>query len=231
MLKKLTWSCLKRVIGTNFEREYKKTKSLDVQSTLKNLLLHAHKNVPYYHNILTRAAVVKNGKVNLANFGQIPILTKETVRKLATELISKDYKKRRWFFNYSGGSTGEPVKFIQDRLFLKWTEATNKFYYKDIVGVDGTFAKKILLWSARRDIFGRDIEFKNVINNTLTNTIVLNSLDMTETDMRRFVRIINSYKPEIIRGYAGSLFELCRFLLVCVRWTSFGLHARRKTFS
>jgi phenylacetate-CoA ligase len=34
---------------------------------------------------------------------------------------------------------------------------------------------------------------------------------MTEQDIEQYIRTINSFKPELIRGYAGSLFELCRY--------------------
>jgi phenylacetate-CoA ligase len=34
---------------------------------------------------------------------------------------------------------------------------------------------------------------------------------MTESDMNRYLAIINSYKPDLIRGYAGSLYVLSRY--------------------
>ena len=214
MLKKLVWKLLVAAIPSmNFKKEYKEAVHPNIKVFLKNLLFHAYNNVPYYHHVLKKAGVVKNGKLRLANFGMIPILTKEIIRKRTGELISRDYGKRGWFYYASGGSTGEPVKLIQDRFFLKWVGATSKFYYKDIVGIDQTFARKILFWAATNDISGRINEFgKKTIKDILTNTVVLDSYTMTEADMRRFVRIVNSHKPEIIRGYAGSLYEFCRFV-------------------
>ena len=35
---------------------------------------------------------------------------------------------------------------------------------------------------------------------------------MTEQDLERYVNTINSTKPELIRGYASSLYELCRYV-------------------
>jgi len=212
MLKKLVWELFATISGTNFKKEYAEAVNLKSQAFLKNLLFHAYNNVPYYHDVLRKAGAVKDGKACLANFEKIPILTKEIIRRRTDELKSRDYKKRKWFYNTSGGSTGEPVKLIQDRLSTKWSMATNCYYYNDIIGIDELFAKKILLWGARRDIFGGGIELNKVIDNALTNTVFLDCLSMTETDMRYFVRIINSYRPEIIRGYASSLFELCKFV-------------------
>jgi len=70
-----------------------------------------------------------------------------------------------------------------------------------------------LIWSAPRDNLGLSLGLKaNTISNALTNTIFLEPFTMTEAGMKGFLRTINSYKPEIIRGYAGSLYELCRFV-------------------
>ena len=81
---------------------------------LETLLLHTHNNVPYYHQILSSCGVVKDNKVDLANFSRIPVLTKEIIRREGKNLYSSDYKKRKPYENTSGGSTGEPVRFIQD---------------------------------------------------------------------------------------------------------------------
>jgi len=207
MLRKLVWKLFATISGMNFRKEYEEAVNLKLQVSLKKLLFHAYNNVPYYHNVLVKAGAVKNGRVCLANFENIPILTKEIIRRRFEELRSRDYKKRKWFYNTSAGSTGEPIKVIQDRLSTKWSMATNHYYYKDMISVDELFAKKILLWGATRDILARSRR-----NNALTNSIFLDSLSMTETDMKHFIRIINSYRPVIIRGYAGSLFELCRFV-------------------
>ena len=34
---------------------------------------------------------------------------------------------------------------------------------------------------------------------------------MTEEDMESYIATVNSFKPDLIRGYAGSLHELCRY--------------------
>lgn len=68
----------------SFQREY-----------LEKLLLHAYKNVPYYHRTLGSRSVIKNSKVNLSKFSEIPILTKEIVRSHHKDLVSKDYTARR----------------------------------------------------------------------------------------------------------------------------------------
>jgi phenylacetate-CoA ligase len=215
VLKELAWESLATIAGSSYRKEYNTALPSNASVFLRNLLLHAYDNVPYYHRVLRKSGVIENGKLCLANFGRIPILTRKTIKEREGDLFSRDGEKRKWFYNTSSGSTGEPVRFIQDRLFLKWGRITSRYYYERMLGVNEAFAKKVLLWAAR-DLFRENFGFKEIvarrINDVLTNTVLLNCTYMTETDMEHYVRMINSYKPEIIRGYASALYEICRFV-------------------
>lgn len=81
-----------------------------------------------------------------------------------------------------------------------------------MVGIDELSAKKILLWGSERDLFTGTVETKAKINNWLTNTIWLNSFRMTQTDLKHFAKVINTFKPQLIRGYASSLYEFSKFV-------------------
>jgi phenylacetate-CoA ligase len=178
---------------------------------LKRLIFHSYKNVPYYTNIFDEIGLIDNENINLSKFHEIPILTKEILQKNQKELISKDYQKRKWYNNSSGGSTGEPTRFIQDFEYKKWCKASNKYYYQDMLNIDESNVKKIYLWGSPRDLFEGSIGFRAKINDWLKNTIFLNSFKMSEEDMFSYIKTINKYKPDLIRGYAGSLYELVKF--------------------
>lgn len=219
MIKKCVKGVISIVYQSDFKEQYSKIKSVVTKDKLisfqeeylQKLLLHAYYNVPYYHSIFDKIGIIKNDKADLSKFDEIPILTKEIIRKYQKELISNDYKTRKWYYNSSGGSTGEPVRFIQDDLYDKWGNATYQFYYKDILSIDEPNTKKIIIWGSERDLFQGGIGIKAKITNWLANTVFLNSFKMTDKDMDNYIKIINSFKPELIRGYAGSLFELCRY--------------------
>lgn len=159
MLKKNINSIISKIRGTNFEDQYLKIKRIHSkddliefkQCYLKRLLLHASKHVPYYHRLLKNDNVVNGEIVDLSKFDKIPILTKEIMR--SEELISDDYLTRKWYNNFSGGSTGEPTRFIQDSNYDKWFNATSQFYYTDMLDIDEINVKKILLWGSPRDLF------------------------------------------------------------------------------
>jgi phenylacetate-CoA ligase len=218
-MKKLLRTIMASISKVNFKKEYKEIKNVNTQRELlefrkkylTKLLLHAYRNVPYYHNLLREICVINDEKVDLSKFEQIPILTKEIMRKHNNEIISKDYTSRRWYYNSSGGSTGEPTKFIQDDLYGKWGNAVFYYWHKDILGIDEPNVKKVFLWGSDRDLFQGSLGIKASFNNWLDNTIFLNSFRMTENDMEKYMNIIKFYRPDLIRGYAGSLYELCRY--------------------
>lgn len=126
---------LRKVRGIDYDIEYSILKNIKSNSDLihfqkkylSNLLLHAYEKVPYYHNLLKKYEIVLDGTVDLSKFHDIPLLTKEIIRSNSQDLISTDISNRKWYYNSSGGSTGEPIKLIQDDLYLKWRNATN--YY------------------------------------------------------------------------------------------------------
>jgi phenylacetate-CoA ligase len=182
-----------------------------VEERLKQLILHANIHTTYYRQKFDQIDLIKDDTVDLSRFGEIPILTKEIIKQHHQDLISDEYQTRKWFYNSSGGSTGEPVKFIQDDVYLKYGMATNYYYFKNILNIEEPTVKKVLLWGSERDLFKGSIGFNAKINNWLSNTVLLNSLRMTQGDMEQYIHTINSFKPEIVRGYAGSLFELCRY--------------------
>ena len=65
----------------------------DIQrKKLKELLIHAYKNVPYYNKVLLASEVInKNLDVNINNFHNIPFLTKSIIRNNHDVLNNLDF--------------------------------------------------------------------------------------------------------------------------------------------
>jgi len=215
LIRKVNFNLLKK----RFESEYLQISALSDRDSLNtfitqkrnDLYLHAYTHSRYYHEIFQQIGLVRDGTVDLSRIAEIPILTKDIIRKHHQDLISDDYQTRNWFYNSSGGSTGEPIRLIQDDIYLKWGSATNYFYFKNILDIDEPTAKKVVLWGSERDLFKGSMGYKAKIQNWLSNTVFLNSFRMSGQDIEQYIHTINTFKPEIIRGYAGSLLELCRY--------------------
>lgn len=176
---------------------------------LENLLLYAYENVPYYQKVLPNAGVIIDGKVWLERFDSIPVLTKEVIRKEATNLQTQE-KRRGLFENTSGGSTGEPVRFLQDQYYVDWNLA-NKIYYKTFANQD-IGQPELRLWGSERDLLEGKEKFSIRLRNWLYNRKELNSFKLSDEGMHSFVKEWNYFKPEWVEAYVQSIYEFGRFV-------------------
>ncbi len=166
--------------------------------SLDEILDFATLNVEYYKQF-------RGLKLN-----QFPILTKDILRLNYEKLISNDIEYRNSYINTSGGSTGEPAKFIQDKNYL----LVSRFYRKQMFQwANYEYGEpKIKLWGSERDILIGGIGIKAKIFNYFKNTIFLNSFSMSEDTMDNYVNIINKHKPKLLYGYVQSIYELAKYI-------------------
>jgi phenylacetate-CoA ligase len=181
------------------------------QDRLKNLLIHAYQHVPYCHEVLLKAGVIQNDQsVNLQNFSRIPLLDKSIIRANNEKLKSADLSARKWYENTSGGSTGEPVRLIQDRDYHQLR--TSLVILQDSWSGYSMCEKRIVLWGSERDLFVGKAKFRTRIGRWLKNEIWLNAFRITPGQMQSYVKCINDFKPAQILAYAESVYELSRFI-------------------
>lgn len=204
-------------------RELRKLKELEYktliendetqQKNLKDILLYSWKNVPYYRSILEEANVVKDGKVDLSNFHRIKPLTKEIIKENFDSLITTDKKrfKRKMFIKTSGGSTGVPIKLIQDQHYRIKATATKWLFFSFITDFP---CKHILLWGSERDIIKSKSNIRSRISNFLQQKLLLNSFLMTQKNMANFIEKINEFQPLIIESYVQSIYSLANYVKV-----------------
>ncbi|MFA5075830.1 MAG: phenylacetate--CoA ligase family protein [Patescibacteria group bacterium] len=184
---------------------------VDQRSALEEILLHAYNHVPYYHKILSESGVVDNGQVNLDNFNRIPLLTKDIIRQEGANLYSDDYQKRKFYQNTSGGSTGEPVKFLQDQEYWELVGIALKIFYHEIYGKK-IGEPEIIIWGSERDIFRNSLSWKERIINFLYNRTILNFFRYDDQKLASFIATINKVKPVSMWAYAESLDVISNYI-------------------
>ena len=196
----------------NLTNEYKKIQFLS-ENELRNfqrkrfeeLLTHCKKNVSYYREFLDTY-----DEKSFKNFDikSLPILTKDILRNKFNELKSDDLHSRDWMINSSGGSTGEPVKIVQDTYYSYHSEARKNICFQ-WAGLE-TGDNLIKLWGSERDILGTN-RLLDKIKNFLKNEIILNAFILSHPIMRKFIKIFNSSKPSVILAYVNAIYELSNF--------------------
>lgn len=177
---------------------------------LEQLLTHAYSHVPYWKSVLREYGVIQGERVHIEELNRVPLLTKEIIREQGINLISDDLETRTWFHNTSGGSTGEPVRLVQDKIFSDWGQAAKILF--DLWTGYHLGQNKFILWGSERDIFLGGERFKIRVGRFFKGEKWGNAFKMDATRMQEFVRIINRIKPVQILAYAESIYELAEFI-------------------
>jgi phenylacetate-CoA ligase len=194
------------------EQEYLRPERLrDIQERdLGLMLVHAWRHVPYYRQVLADCGAVRDGRAILENFSRIPPLTKDVLRQQGDALLSDDYHGRKWYHNTSGGSTGEPVRLVQDRAYKDWGFAC-RFYFNEMVGKK-VGEPELQLWGSERDIFHGSENLRTRVEHWGFNRCLLNSFAMTDATMAGYVDRWNRFQPLLVWAYTSSIHEFARYL-------------------
>lgn len=201
-----------RNFGFYYERyvqEYHAGISHDTtRKLLIQLLEHCEKSVPYYREIIGRlgGSFYEDPAEYLNKF---PILTKDIIRKHFDELKSDDLEQRKWYNDSSGGSTGEPVRFIQDLEYYSRSWALNLFFSRLAGKEPGE--PEVLLWGSPNEILQVQEKWQSRWANKLTRTNFINTFRWTPEKMHEALTILNARPPKLIVSYVEPIYELARF--------------------
>ena len=166
---------------------------------------HARANVPYY------ADLVPSGPLSdpFETLGQMPLLTKEVIRQEFSRLQSADIESRKWHFTTSGGSTGMPVRLVQDSTYEASTGAIT-LLFSHLAGRD--FGQpEIVLWGSERDILQNGQGVGAWIRSQISNKKIVNAFRMTREVMVDLIEMLNRRPPHLLRAYAQAAYEVAAF--------------------
>jgi len=194
-LKKYEFSSVEEVEAVQFAR-------------LKKILKHAAENVPYYRNLFCEKGLQVDDIRSRKDFEQIPILTKSTLQSESENLCAEDRDKSLGLRNASGGSTGKPVQFFQDKDY--WDRAyASQWLVESWWGIrpgDRTAS----LWGADRDI--PEQSWRERLTSELEQRRMCNAFALSENGMERFAEMLMKWQPRHVTGYASALEIFAKFL-------------------
>jgi len=174
-------------------------------SRLRRILEHARDNVPYY------ADLIPNGPLSnpFETLGELPLLSKQVIRSNFSRLQSCDIRSRNWHFNTSGGSTGIPVRLIQDTGHTARSHAIT-LLFSHLAGRDYG-QPQVVLWGSERDILENGEGVGAWIRSRVSNTTMVNAFRMTREVMTDLIEMLNRRPPHLLLAYAQSAYEVATF--------------------
>lgn len=167
---------------------------------LKKLLRHAYQTTPYYRALLTTQS---------PDISQIPPLEKQDIREHLERLCSEAFTTGQRIKNATGGSTGTPLTFYQDRDY--WNQRNLSVYYFDRWAGWDLGEPQLVIWGAPADLKG-DAHWRHRLNNFWRNQYWLDGFHLTDEAMQMAFEKMVQYQPQTILTYPSSLYQFAKFI-------------------
>jgi len=193
------------------KNQWKPCKELkeEQEKQLRHMITHCYENVPYYHDLFKSLKLQPADIRVIEDLEKLPILTKDTIKQHWEAFKPVGLSKMKFYSQVTGGSTGKPLSYRMSKhdRFLSGALLYRGWGYSNYELGD----KMVFLAGSSLDI-GTKSRMTTFIHETARNLRKLSSLDLGEKEVREYVRIINSFKPDFIRGYASSIYFFARWI-------------------
>lgn len=177
---------------------------------LRALIKYSYQNVPYYHELLRDQNLHYSDIKSTKDLKKIPVLTKKNIQQNLNNMISINFNKNTLLENHTGGSTGHPIIFYQDKNYLNNADAARILSWYTIPGYR-LGSRTAVLWGAERDIRSKQ-SFVYTTRKWIYGTVTMNCNKMNDEKYEKFCRMIRIFKPVTIRGYAASLYHFANYI-------------------
>ena len=200
-------STYKYLLGNQWKK-YQILKN-EQERQLKYMIDYVYKNVPYYHKLFKDLKIIPEQIKTLDDLQKIPILNKNIIKSNWEEFTPIKIHKLKYYHGSTGGSTGTPLKFRLSKFdrFLAGAVLYRGWGYSGYELGD----KMVFLAGASLDI-GSKSNYVKRIHEIARNIKKLSSFDMGNKEMHQYEKIINSFKPNSIRGYPSSIYFFAKWI-------------------
>lgn len=172
---------------------------------LEKLLQHAYRTTPYYRELFQRELL----KAETPELSHIPPLEKQNIREQLEALCSTAFTADRRIKNATGGSTGTPLVFYQDRAY--WNQRNLSVYYFDRWAGWDFGGPQLIIWGSPADVEA-DGHWKHRLGTFWRNQYWLNGFRLTDAAMLAMFEQMNQSFPQTILAYPSSLYQFATFL-------------------
>ena len=181
---------------------------------LKQLIQHANQTTPYYRELFNKLGLNQDflfQKINPStiDISRIPPLEKQTIREQLENLCSEAIPPQKRIMNATGGSTGTPLTFYQDREY--WNQRNLSVYYFDRWAGWDFGEPQLIIWGSLADV-NENGNWKQNLNRYWRNQDWLNGFNLTDSAMHTTFNKMQLRQPKTILTYPSSLYQFAKFL-------------------
>lgn len=173
---------------------------------LSRLLKIARDHCPFYARFFQTYGVHPDADDCMGELRRLPPLDKETIRRNLPAMTYRKVGGGAIPFN-TGGSTGQPLRFYVDRRRIASDKAARMLTHEWFGAMPGD--REVYLWGSPIESASTDSVKR--LRDRITNELLLEAFDMSETRIARYLKKINALDPRSLFGYPSSLAVLARF--------------------
>jgi len=180
---------------------------------LRALIKHAYRTVPYYHRAFKETGLRPEDIKTIKDLKKLPVLNKVVIRQNFRDLISRDFPKSQ-LLSYQTGGTGSPLKFFNTRDQRSWEIAAEYRAYSWAGYRLGD--RCFMFWGSPIDLGTHTRRYVQIAKNVarlLERIVMVDPWVVSNRVLSRFAQMLKEFDPKIVRGYAGPVYIVARYLL------------------
>jgi len=179
--------------------------------SLKEILTHCQRNVPYYQELFKKLGFKPETSQTLEDLHRLPLLEKRNVLKNPEKFLARNFKKSDMVLEETSGTSGSPLKVYWDKKFYAWIYA---LYEQRMRGSAGVSMK-----DRRANLTGKVLVPANQKKppfwryNIAEKQLYMSSYHLSESNIPYYVKALKKFKPRFIIGYPASIYPIAKYLI------------------
>ncbi len=183
------------------------------QKRLEQLLTYVNTCIPYYRDLFKEIGFHPSDFIaNPACFRQLPLVTKDIVRQNHDRLITTEPARQGGLIRTkTGGTTGEPLWFMQDRAYDDYRTA--HIFYQMMLSGWQLGQPQGWLWG--HVLAGPGSQTTPTIarfKNWLVSRFDSNAFNLTPESMRRFAAQLERHPDTVVWSYVSTMYRFAQFV-------------------
>lgn len=177
---------------------------------LKELVETAYNHSRYYHELFDKIGLKPCDVKSMKDIEQLPPLTKEIIRDRYNDIMLDNCSNYYWKNGSTGGSTGDPVRYVKDNNSWGFDNAFNLlmwqrtgYHYGDKFLALGSSS----IFPTNKRSLLHDLYYK------MKAKYPFNAMNFSEERLGECVKFIVEKDIHFIYGYASSIFLLAKYVV------------------
>ena len=208
-----------KVKGTNSMEWYHRIQEMNTWSreeirTWQEEQLHRIVDQAYYHTVYWRKIFDERGLKpadirTVYDLQKLPVLTKDEIRAHYDEIIPDNVTSIKHRKGQTGGTTGEPMRFLDDENIWGYVTA-NKIISWRTTGY--RFGDSFMALGSA-SIFNKKAPLARRVLDWIRNEKAVNSMNLDDALCKQYIDILNKKQIHYIYGYASAIYLLAKYVL------------------